>query len=126
MVTASDISRGRLRYLPWDHDDFGRDRGAQLVEEAVRTSISIPFFYRPVRWGSADGRKVWLVDGGHAGPEQRGGAAPRPSGGPGTGYERTVLVPRAVIRRAWPSSSVMVSSFTVTRTSAATSPQGPS
>ncbi|KLU08881.1 patatin-like phospholipase family protein [Kocuria sp. SM24M-10] len=64
VVTASDISRGQLRYLPWDYDDLGRDRGAQLVVEAVRASMSIPFFYRPVRWDSADGRKVWLVDGG--------------------------------------------------------------
>ncbi|MFW3385278.1 UNVERIFIED_CONTAM: patatin-like phospholipase family protein [Kocuria sp. CPCC 205274] len=64
VVTASDISRGRLRYLPWDYDDFGRDRGAQHVVEAVRASMSIPFFYRPVRWDTADGKKAWLVDGG--------------------------------------------------------------
>ncbi|MGQ1797897.1 patatin-like phospholipase family protein [Kocuria oceani] len=38
VVTASDISRGRLRYLPWDYDDFGRDRGAQHVVEAVRAT----------------------------------------------------------------------------------------
>lgn len=64
VVTASDISRGSLRYLPWDYDDFGRNRASQHVVEAVRASMSIPFFYRPVRWDTADGKKVWLVDGG--------------------------------------------------------------
>ncbi|MCM3487603.1 esterase, partial [Kocuria rosea] len=44
VVTASDISRGRLRYLPWDYDDFGRDRATQHVVEAVRASMSTPFF----------------------------------------------------------------------------------
>jgi NTE family protein len=63
-MTASDISRGRLRYLRWDYDDFGRDRGAQHVVEAVRASMSIPFFYRPVGWDSPGGGEAWLVDGG--------------------------------------------------------------
>lgn len=64
MVTVSDLTSGGLRYLPWQYDAFGRDRDSQPVAEAVRASMSIPFFYRPVRWNSVEGDKTWLVDGG--------------------------------------------------------------
>lgn len=64
IVATSDISQGRLRYLPWDYRDFGREPGAEPVADAVRTSMSIPFFYRPVRWTTKDGRGTWFVDGG--------------------------------------------------------------
>ncbi|MDI9979422.1 patatin-like phospholipase family protein [Rhodococcus sp. IEGM 1307] len=30
----------------------------------MRASMSIPFFYKPVRWDTASGEKSWLVDGG--------------------------------------------------------------
>ncbi|UAK31466.1 patatin-like phospholipase family protein [Nocardia asteroides] len=64
VVMASDISQGSLRRLPWQYDCYGRDPGAQHVSEAVRASMSIPFFYTPVRWDTAAGEKSWLVDGG--------------------------------------------------------------
>lgn len=64
VVTASDISRERLRYLPWEYGVYGRDPGAQEVADAVRASMSIPFLYRPVRWRGPDGEETWLVDGG--------------------------------------------------------------
>ncbi|WOQ18054.1 patatin-like phospholipase family protein [Raineyella sp. W15-4] len=64
IVATSDISAGRLRYLPWDYRDFGRDPSAESVADAVRTSMSIPFFYRPVRWTTPGGRRTWFVDGG--------------------------------------------------------------
>lgn len=64
VVTASDLSSGRLRFLPWDFEDFGREAGTQRIVDAVRASMSIPFFYRPVTWTEKDGRKTWLVDGG--------------------------------------------------------------
>ncbi|MEA5153744.1 patatin-like phospholipase family protein [Raineyella sp.] len=64
IVATSDISQGRLRYLPWDYPDFGREPATEPVADAVRTSMSIPFFYRPVRWATKDGRRTWFVDGG--------------------------------------------------------------
>lgn len=64
MVTASDISHGRLRLLPRDYHHFGRDRDSQSVVDAVRASMSFPFFYRPVCWRTVTGQRVWLVDGG--------------------------------------------------------------
>lgn len=64
VVTGSDLTNGRLRYFPWDFGDYGRDPGAQRVVDSVRVSMSIPFFYRPVKWREKDGTDTWLVDGG--------------------------------------------------------------
>jgi NTE family protein len=64
MVTTSDLGNRCLRYLPWQYEAFGFDRDSQSVVDAVRASMSIPYFYRPVRWKTPDGRKQWLVDGG--------------------------------------------------------------
>lgn len=59
VVIVSDVSRGRLVRLPWDYADYGLDPGTQLVADAVRASMSIPFFYEPVNL-----RGRYLVDGG--------------------------------------------------------------
>ena len=59
VVVASDVSSGRLARLPWDYERYGLDPDKQLVADAVRASMSIPFFYEPVKLG---GRT--LVDGG--------------------------------------------------------------
>jgi NTE family protein len=65
---ASDVTRGRLVRLPWDYAQYGLDPDAQSVAEAVRASMSIPFFYEPVRFKAtgADGRRElsYMVDGG--------------------------------------------------------------
>lgn len=59
VVVASDISGGRLARLPWDYERYGLDPDKQLVADAVRASMSIPFFYEPVKLGGHT-----LVDGG--------------------------------------------------------------
>ncbi len=59
VVIASDVSRGRLVRFPWDYQDYGLDPDTQLVADAVRASMSIPFFYEPV---NLQGK--YLVDGG--------------------------------------------------------------
>lgn len=64
VVTASDLSAGRLRYLPTDADAFGTGPEQLRVVEAVRASASIPLFFRPVRWKNTHGRTSVLVDGG--------------------------------------------------------------
>jgi len=63
VVMASDISRGRLLRLPWDYSRDGLDPGAQVVADAVRASMSIPFFYRPVLLEVANSEPSTLVDG---------------------------------------------------------------
>lgn len=66
VVMVSDISQRCLRRLPWDYQHYkiegGADRAA--VVDAVRASMSIPFFYEPVTLPASSGEKCWLVDGG--------------------------------------------------------------
>ncbi len=50
VVHTSDITRGQLVRLPWDYDYYGQDRDAQSVVQAVRASMSIPFFFEPVEF----------------------------------------------------------------------------
>lgn len=65
VVMTSDLSAGCLRRLPWEYDRYGVDRPTQKVADAVRASMSIPFFFRPVRLPCAGGKQqAWLVDGG--------------------------------------------------------------
>jgi NTE family protein len=65
VVMATDVTRGRLVRLPWDYEPmFGLDPDEQLVADAVRASMSIPFYFEPVRVHTADGTPVTLVDGG--------------------------------------------------------------
>lgn len=65
VVTASDVSNGRLVRLPWDPARYGRKADDVPVVDAVRASMSIPFFYEPVRLCDNGMRQdVCLVDGG--------------------------------------------------------------
>jgi NTE family protein len=68
VVHTSDISCGRLVRLPWDYPLYGLDPDKQRVADAVRASMSIPFFYEPVRMNGhrPDGTEIdsYLVDGG--------------------------------------------------------------
>jgi NTE family protein len=65
VVTATDITHGRLLRLPWDYGLLGLDPDEQLVADAVRASISIPLYFAPVvvRHGET-GEPTTLVDGG--------------------------------------------------------------
>ena len=58
VVIASDVTRGELVRLPWDYRRYGLDPDRQLVADAVRASMSIPFFYKPAKL-----RRSWLLDG---------------------------------------------------------------
>ena len=65
VVMASDLSQGCLRRLPYDYrDQYGLPPAEQTVADAVRASMSIPFFFRPTIWTTRAGVKSWLVDGG--------------------------------------------------------------
>jgi len=52
VVHTSDISRGQLVHLPWDFDYYGVDGSTQEVVAAVRASMSIPFFFEPVKFSA--------------------------------------------------------------------------
>jgi NTE family protein len=65
VVTVADLTRGRLVRLPRDYRRvYGRDPDEQSVADAVRASMSIPFFFRPVSLTSATRLTSTLVDGG--------------------------------------------------------------
>lgn len=62
VVTASDLSRQRLLYVPWDLAGYGLDADRFSVARAVRASAAIPFMFEPVRLKSKFGTST-LVDG---------------------------------------------------------------
>jgi NTE family protein len=64
VVMTSDVSRGRLLRLPWDYIADGIEARQQMVAGAVRASMSIPFFYRPVTLEIPKAAPSVLVDGG--------------------------------------------------------------
>lgn len=65
VVTVSDVTTGQLVRLPWDYRRlYGLDPDEQSVADAVRASMSIPFFFRPVTLTSTTGRTSTLMDGG--------------------------------------------------------------
>ncbi len=68
VVMVSDVTRARLVRLPWDYPQYRLDPDEQSVADAVRASMSIPFFYEPVRFTSrdAEGKEEtsFMVDGG--------------------------------------------------------------
>lgn len=65
VVTATDVTRGELVYFPWDYErTYGLEPGRQRVVDAVRASMSIPFFYEPVTLAGSGETSSTLVDGG--------------------------------------------------------------
>jgi len=65
VVSVTDVTTGQLVRLPWDYRRvYGLDPDEQPVADAVRASMSVPFFYRHSTLTSAAGRRSTLVDGG--------------------------------------------------------------
>jgi len=65
-VVASNITRNELMILPQDVAKLGLDPDDLEVALAVRMSISIPYYFMPVRLPAKtdEGSKHWVVDGG--------------------------------------------------------------
>lgn len=64
-VIAADVSRGRMLVLPRDLVKYGEDPAAFEVARAIRMSMSIPFFFEPVRLNDqVTGEESIIVDGG--------------------------------------------------------------
>lgn len=61
VVMVADVTRGKLVRLPWDYAEYDLDPDQQSVADAVRMSMSIPFFFVPAR---LPGRPELFVDGG--------------------------------------------------------------
>jgi NTE family protein len=59
------VTTGQLVRLPWDYRRvYGLDPDEQSVADAVRASMAIPFFFRPVTLSGSTGLTSTLVDGG--------------------------------------------------------------
>jgi len=67
-VIASDISDGKMLILPQDIARYGINPDDMEVATAIRMSISIPFFFEPVRvnYAGPEGEQMtnYIVDGG--------------------------------------------------------------
>jgi NTE family protein len=65
VVMATDVTHGRLLRLPWDYHLFDLDPDEQSVADAVRMSLSIPFYFEPRKLTNATtGSTATIVDGG--------------------------------------------------------------
>jgi len=66
VVMATDVTHGRSLQLPWDYrKHFDRDPDELLVADAVRMSLSIPFYFDPCSLTNATtDEKSVIVDGG--------------------------------------------------------------
>ncbi|MBS4021873.1 MAG: patatin-like phospholipase family protein [Dethiobacter sp.] len=63
-VIAADITEERLLVLPNDLKLFGYDPDLFSISRAVRMSMSIPVFFKPVRLKDNNGKIHLIVDGG--------------------------------------------------------------
>jgi NTE family protein len=54
LVHTSDVTRQQLVRLPWDYDRYGWGADERSVVEAVRASMSIPLFFKPVTFTTKD------------------------------------------------------------------------
>jgi NTE family protein len=62
-IVASDVTNGRMLILPDDLPQYGIDPATFSVAKAVRMSISIPYFFEPVKLQTKEGKYI-IVDGG--------------------------------------------------------------
>lgn len=63
-IVAADVSRGRMVVLPDDIAAYGLNPEDLDIALAVRMSMSIPFFFRPVQQANPGGERSYVVDGG--------------------------------------------------------------
>ncbi len=63
-IIATDITNKRLLILPQDLEHFGLDPDQFSIAKAVRMSMSIPLFFKPIKLTDNNGKKHVIVDGG--------------------------------------------------------------
>lgn len=115
LVHTSDVSRRLLARLPWDYDRYGKDRDAMAVVDAVRASMSIPFFFEPFEFEASDAVINVPMPGGRTAPKTyKGGTCTWVDGGmlrnfPITAFDRIDgKSPR------WPTIGIKLNSFDAT------------
>lgn len=63
-IIASDLTNKRILVLPQDLTYFGFDPDQFSIARAVRMSMSLPLFFRPVKLTDDNGKNHIIVDGG--------------------------------------------------------------
>ena len=64
-IIATDISNGKMIILPEDIAEYGINPDDLQVSLAIRMSVSIPYFFQPVRLNNINtNKKSFVVDGG--------------------------------------------------------------
>ena len=116
VVHTSDITRQRLVRLPWDYPIYGfEDPDTLEVLPAVRASMSIPFFFEPVRFDARPADvTVPRPDGGTIDQHFAGGSCTWVDGGmlrnfPIAAFDRADGAPPR-----WPTIGIKLSSLQTT------------
>lgn len=63
-VIATDITDKRVLVLPHDLKEFGFDPDQFSIARAVRMSMSLPLFFKPVKLADNNGKEHVIIDGG--------------------------------------------------------------
>lgn len=112
VVHVSDITREQLARLPWDYPYYGCKPDDMPVVDAVRASMSIPFFFVPVRFETQPADvDVDTPDGGKIPQHYEGGTVTWVDGGmlqnfPIHAFDRVDTEPPR-----WPTIGIKLSSL---------------
>ena len=112
VVHTSDVTRRVLARLPWDCDRYGMNPDDMAVADAVRASMSIPFFFEPFKFDASEATVNVPMPGGRtAAQHYAGGTVTWVDGGmlrnfPITAFDRIDGKPPR-----WPTIGIKLNSF---------------
>ncbi len=112
LVHTSDVTRRVLARLPWDCNRYGKQPDTMTVADAVRASMSIPFFFEPFKFDASEATVNVPMPGGRTGARRyAGGTVTWVDGGmlrnfPITAFDRIDGKPPR-----WPTIGIKLNSF---------------
>ncbi len=112
LVHTSDVTRRVLARLPWDYNRYGKEPDNMAVADAVRASMSIPFFFEPFKFDATEATVNVPMPGGRtAAQHYAGGSVTWVDGGmlrnfPIAAFDRMDGKPPR-----WPTIGIKLSSF---------------
>jgi NTE family protein len=112
LVHTSDVTRRVLARLPWDCGRYGKQPDSMAVVDAVRASMSIPFFFEPFKFDATEATVNVPMPGGRTAAQRyAGGTVTWVDGGmlrnfPITAFDRIDGKPPR-----WPTIGIKLNSF---------------
>ena len=112
LVHTSDVTRRVLARLPWDCNRYGTKPDDMAVADAVRASMSIPFFFEPFKFDASETTVNVSMPGGRTAAQRyAGGTVTWVDGGmlrnfPITAFDRVDGKPPR-----WPTIGIKLNSF---------------